>query len=131
MFLTTNFLNDLLDINDAYNTTQTKTTSKVNYYVSTTDTTQTITIALPGFQKSDIFMNTTNRTDRHSTLNVSAEISEDRLNSNPFLFNFKTKFAISNSFNLEEIKANMSDGILTITIPKNKIVDLSRTIQID
>ena len=131
MFLTTNFLNDLLDINDAYNTTQTKTTSKVNYYVSTTDTTQTITIALPGFQKSDIFMNTTNRTDRHSTLNVSAEISEDRLNSNSFLFNFKTKFAISNSFNLEEIKANMSDGILTITIPKNKIVDLSRTIQID
>lgn len=131
MFLTANLLNDLLDIDNSYRSSSTRSSAKANYYINATDTTQTITIALPGFQKSDIFMNTTNRTNRHSTLNVSAEISEDRLNSNPFLFNFKQKFAISSDYSLEGVKANMTDGILTITIPKSEVVDLSRTIQID
>ena len=114
-----------------YNSVLTRGNKSVTYYTDSSETNQTISLAVPGFSKSDIVMNTSARTHTHSTLNVTTNISEERLNDNPFLFNFRTKFAISRDYNLEAIKASMQDGILTITIPKGKVIDLSKTIHID
>lgn len=130
MFFTDSVWNDIFNL-DNYNSTLTRGNKTVRYYTDSSETDQTISLAVPGFSKSDIVMNTSARTHTHSTLNVSTNISEERLNDNPFLFNFRTKFAIANGYNLEAIKASMQDGILTIKIPKGEVVDLSRTIQID
>ena len=130
MFLTNSVWNDILNLEN-YNSVLTRGNKSVTYYTDSSETNQTISLAVPGFSKSDIVMDTSPRTHTHSTLNVATNISEERLNDNPFLFNFKTKFAISRDYNLEAIKASMQDGILTITIPKGEVVDLSRTIHID
>ena len=130
MFFTDSVWNDIFNLEN-YNSALTRGNKTVTYYTDSSETDQTISLAVPGFSKSDIVMNTSARTHTHSTLNVSTNISEERLNDNPFLFNFRTKFAISRDYNLEAIKASMQDGILTITIPKGEVVDLSRTITID
>ena len=130
MFFTDSVWNDIFNLEN-YNTALTRGNKTVTYYTDSSATDQTISLAVPGFSKSDIVMNTSARTHTHSTLNVSTNINEERLNDNPFLFNFRTKFAISRDYNLEAIKASMQDGILTITIPKGEVVDLSRTITID
>lgn len=130
MFFTDSVWNDIFNLEN-YNSALTRGNKTVTYYTDSSATDQTISLAVPGFSKSDIVMNTSARTHTHSTLNVSTNISEERLAENPFLFNFKTKFAISRDYNLEAIKASMQDGILTITIPKGEVVDLSRTIHID
>lgn len=130
MFFTDSVWNDIFNLEN-YNSALTRGNKTVSYYTDSSETDQTISLAVPGFSKSDIVMNTSARTHTHSTLNVSTNISEERLNDNPFLFNFRTKFAISRDYNLDAIKASMQDGILTITIPKGEVVDLSRTIHID
>ena len=130
MFFTDSVWNDIFNLEN-YNSALTRGNKTVTYYTDSSETDQTISLAVPGFSKSDIVMNTSARTHTHSTLNVSTNISEERLNDNPFLFNFRTKFAISRDYNLEAVKASMHDGILTITIPKGEVVDLSRTIHID
>jgi len=130
MFLTNSVWNDILNLEN-YNSVLTRGNKSVTYYTDSSETNQTISLAVPGFNKSDIVMNTSARTHTHSTLNVTTNISEERLNDNPFLFNFRTKFAISKGYNLEAIKASMQDGILTITIPKGEVIDLSKTIHID
>lgn len=130
MFFTDSVWNDIFNLEN-HNSALTRGNKTVTYYTDSSATDQTISLAVPGFSKSDIVMNTSARTHTHSTLNVSTNISEERLNDNPFLFNFRTKFAISRDYNLEAIKASMQDGILTITIPKGEVVDLSRTITID
>ena len=130
MFLTNSVWNDILNLEN-YNSVLTRGNKSVTYYTDSSETNQTISLAVPGFSKSDIVMNTSARTHTHSALNVTTNISEERLNDNPFLFNFRTKFAISKDYNLEAIKASMQDGILTITIPKGEVIDLSKTIHID
>ena len=130
MFLTDSIWNDILNLEN-YNSALTRRNKTVTYHTDSSERSQTISLAVPGFNKSDIIMDTTPRTHTHSTLNVSTNINEERLNDNPFLFNFRTKFAISREYDLEGVKANMQDGILTIVIPKAKVVDLSRKIQID
>lgn len=130
MRLTDNVWNDLFNLEN-YNSVLTRGSKNITYYTDSSDTEQTITLAVPGFQKSDVIMNTSTRSHTHTTLNIYTDISEERLSSNPFLFNFKTKFAISRDYSPEDIKASLTDGILTITIPKCERVDLSRAIQID
>lgn len=131
MFFTNSLVNDLLNIENNYSSPLSRGVKSVTYYTDSSESEQTITLAVPGFQKSDIKMNTSTSSRSHSVLNISSSISEDRIAENPFLFNFKTKFHIARGYNADSIKANMQDGILTITVPKCEVVDLNRTIQID
>ena len=131
MFFTNSLVNDLFNIENNYNSSLSRGSKNVTYYTSSTEKEQIITLAVPGFQKSDIHMNTSTTSRSSSVLNISSNISDERISENPFLFNFKTKFHIAKASNPDAIKANMQDGILTITIPKCEVVDLSRTIQID
>ena len=130
MFLTNSLMNDLLKIDSVYGSDYTKN-AKSTCYSSKSDTEYTLTLSVPGFKKSEIVLNTTATTHTHSALHVSTNITEDRLNECVYLYNFKTKFHIPRGYNAEDIKANMQDGILTISIPKSNVVDLSRTITID
>lgn len=128
MFLTNSLLNDFLNTDTLYNT---RKNSNITCYSDKTDTSYTLTLAVPGFQKTDISLETTTTTHTHTTLHLESNITEERLAESPFLFNFKTKFHIPRGYNTEEIIANLENGILTIDIPKSNVVDLSRTITID
>ena len=130
MRLTDSVLNDLFNY-QKHNSSFTRESKNIRYSFSSTDSTQIISLAVPGFQKSEIFMNTSPSSYSCNTLNISSNIDDQRLDSNPLLFNFNTKFRISKEYDTDGIKANMQDGILTITLPKREVVDVRRTIQID
>lgn len=130
MFFTNSLMSDLLNIDNNYGSSYTKN-NQVSCYSSKTDTEYTLTLAVPGFKKSDIILNTTAVTHTHSTLHVSTNLTDKRLNECAYLYNFKTKFHIPRGYNADDIKASMQDGILTISIPKSNVLDLNRTITID
>ena len=130
MFLTNSLMSDLLNIDNNYGSSYTKN-NQVSCYSSKTDTEYTLALAVPGFKKSDIVLNATAVTHTHSTLHVSTNLTDDRLNECAYLHNFKTKFHIPRGYNADDIKATMQDGILTISIPKSNVLDLNRTITID
>ena len=71
-----------------------------NYYIE---------MSLPGFTKKDLKINYEN-----NLLSVSSDI-EDK-----WKFKFNKTFKISQSINAEKIKADLNDGILKITIPKDE-----------
>ena len=130
MRLTDRVLNDLFNLEN-HNLSSTRESKNIRYTLSSTDSTQMISLAVPGFQKSEIVMNTSPSSYGCNALNISSTISEQRLDSNPLLFNFNTRFRISKEYDTDGIKANMQDGILTITLLKREVVDVSRTIKID
>lgn len=128
MFLTSNLLNDFLNTDYIHNT---RRNSNISCYTDKSDNSYTLTLAVPGFQKTDIVLNTIATSNTHTTLHLETNITEERLLNSPYLFNFKTKFHIPRGYNTDEITANLESGILTIDIPKSNVVDLSRTITID
>ena len=125
------FLTDILNTANHYNPYLDRKEKNVRYYFESTDTTQTISLVVPGFQKSDITINTSPSTYGCNALNISSNIDKQRLDNNPLLFNFNTKFRVSKEYDTDGISANMQDGILTIILPRKEVVDVSRTIQID
>lgn len=131
MFLTNSLMNDILNTTNHYNPYLNRNKKNVRYYFNSTDTTQTISLVVPGFQKSDIIINTSPSTYGCNALNISSDIDEQRLDDNPFLFDFNTTFRVSKEYDTDGIKANMQDGILKITLPKKEVVDVNKTIQID
>ena len=131
MFLTNSLMNDILNATNHYNPYLDRNKKNVSYYFKSTDTAQTISLVVPGFQKSDIIINTSPSTCGCNALNISSNIDEQRLNDNHLLFDFNTTFRVSKEYDTDGIKANMQDGILTITLPKKEVVDVNRTIQID
>ena len=131
MFLTNSLMSDILNTTNHYNPYLDRKKKNVRYYFKSTDTTQTISLVVPGFQKSDITINTSPSTYGCNALNISSDIDEQRLDNNPLLFNFNTTFRVSKEYDTDGIKANMQDGILKITLPKKEVVDVNKTIQID
>ena len=125
------FLTDILNTANHHNPYLNKKENNVRYYFKSTDDTQTISLVVPGFQKSDITINTSPSNYGCNTLNISSNIDKQRLDNNPLLFNFNTKFRVSKEYDTDGISANMQDGILTIILPRKEVVDVSRTIQID
>ena len=130
MFFTDRLMNDLLDTTNSYNSILDRKDKNIRYYFDSSDTTQQILLAVPGFQKSEIVVNTSPASYGCNILNISSNIDDHRIDSNPLLFNFSTKFRISKEYDTDGIKANIQDGILTITIPKSETVNVSKSIQI-
>lgn len=130
MRLTDSVWNELLNLENQ-NIASIRENKNIRYSFRSTDSTQTISLAVPGFKKSEIVMKTSPSSYGCNALNIFSNIDEQSLNDRPLLFNFNTKFRISKEYDTDGIKANMQDGILTITLPRREVVDVSRTIQID
>lgn len=86
--------------------------------------------ALAGFKKDDVSVNVEN-----NVLTVEGERkANDDLNYNrksTFYGKIKKSFALPEDVNLEKIDASFSDGILSIVIPKDEKLKLSKTIKIN
>ena len=88
-------------------------------------------LAIPGIEKKDVIINLEN-----NILTISSEKenkSEVDYSRKEFAFQtFKRSFSIPKSIDIEKIKANHKNGVLSINLPKNEEekVKLSREIKI-
>lgn len=79
-------------------------------------------LAAPGLQKEDFKVNLDN-----NVLTLSAEVNHEeetkneRFTRREFSYGqFRRSFSLPKTINLEEIKADYSNGILTVTLPKRE-----------
>ena len=85
---------------------------------------------MPGFRKEDI-----NILYDKGVLEVTAEKSEE-VEDTDYIYKERNYGKLSRTFSLgdiveEEIKANLTDGVLTITVPKKKEETSKKVINID
>lgn len=81
-----------------------------------------IYLALPGYSKKDIDIDVQGR-----TLTISAKIEKED-EKNPFRKSFTRKWILADDANTDEIVANMTDGLLSISFGKsfeNKKIKIS------
>ncbi len=81
-----------------------------------------IYLALPGYSKKDIDIDVQGR-----TLTISAKIEKED-EKNPFRKSFNRKWILADDANTDEITANMTDGLLSISFGKsseNKKIKIS------
>lgn len=102
--------------------------------VSETDQQFTLEVAVPGLKKEDI-----NLKIEDETLIISAakedkkEETKENYTRREFNFNkFERRFQLNETIDAENIKANFSDGILNIVLPKivEETKDMNRKIEI-
>lgn len=103
----TSIINELLNIDRAY--------QKETNLVKSSDDVYTVEFELPGFSKQDVKI-----TVADETLTVKAEKGEKKKPS--------YRVSLNNLVSLEDISSKMSDGLLTITMPKKEI---KKTISIE
>lgn len=96
----TSIINELLNIDRAY--------QKERNLVKSSDDVYTVEFELPGFSKQDVKI-----TVADETLTVKAEKGEKK--KPPY------RISLNNLVSLEDISSKMSDGLLTITMPKKEI----------
>ena len=91
-----------------------------------------INLVLPGISKKDIEINIneglltvkTSRNDEHDGASVKFHLKETTYGT------FERSFKLPENVKEDEIKANLKNGILSISIPKDKEKPLKRTIAI-
>jgi len=100
--------------------------------VSENDNEYAIEISAPGLKKEDIKIELEN-----DILKISSEVEDDKEEKNDGYYrrefhksNFERNFTIPKSVNREEISASMTDGILTVSIPKIKEEKKTESIKI-
>lgn len=71
-----------------------------------------VRIPLPGFTKDVIAVEA-----EHDVITVSCEKPHEK---NPFQFKFKRQFRAGDNYDVESAKAELADGVLTITVPMKK-----------
>tara|TARA_R110000772_G_scaffold131639_1_gene239871 strand:+ start:2495 stop:2815 length:321 start_codon:yes stop_codon:yes gene_type:complete len=96
----TSIINELLNIDRAY--------QKETNLVKSSDDVYTVEFELPGFSKEDVKITVTDE-----TLTIKAEKGEKK--KPPY------RVSLNNLVSLEDISSKMSDGLLTITMPKKEI----------
>jgi HSP20 family protein len=101
-------------------------TIPARYYVPTTDIFETedalvVAMEIPGVEKKDIEINLEN-----DTLRVEAQIDYSKYDGLEPLYaeynvgHFARSFALSNKIDQQEISAELTDGVLTLTLKKAK-----------
>ena len=119
MFYTTNTLNDLFkDLNTIFeysdypkNNYNRRLNSTINYNTETDDSGVTLTMEIPGYNKSLIDV-----TVEGKTLVVEGKSNSGNLDG------FKDKFSLGDKFDGEDVEALIVDGILTVSIPYKESV---------
>jgi HSP20 family protein len=93
----------------------------------------TIELAAPGLKKDDFKINLENR-----VLSISKESEEkkeevkDNYTRREFVYNsFSRSFRLPKSILEDKIKADYKDGVLTISLPKDEKVTLTREISVN
>ena len=69
----------------------------------------TVQIPLPGFNKEVIAVET-----EDDIITVSCEKPKE---NNPFQFKFKKQFRVAEDYDADSAKAELADGVLTISVP--------------
>ena len=95
----TSIINELLNIDRAYQNTN---------LVKSSDDVYTVEFELPGFSKKDLKITVSDQ-----VLTVKAEKGDRK--KQPY------RVSLNNLVSLEDISSKMSDGLLTITMPKKEI----------
>tara|TARA_B110000285_G_scaffold204983_1_gene242374 strand:+ start:1042 stop:1362 length:321 start_codon:yes stop_codon:yes gene_type:complete len=96
----TSIINELLNIDRAY--------QKETNLVKSSDDVYTVEFELPGFSREDVKI-----TVADETLTVKAEKGEKKKPA--------YRVSLNNLVSLEDISSKMSEGLLTITMPKKEI----------
>jgi len=96
------------------------TSPKVN--IQESDEGYTLSIAVPGYKKSDFIIDLENE-----TLTISAELKTEEnkkdihYSRKEFEYtSFKRSFTLPETIEVDKIEANYTDGILSLTIPKKE-----------
>ncbi len=88
-----------------------------------------VDFALAGFKKEDVSLNIDNNIlSIEGERKVNDDIKYNRKNT--FHGHFKKSFSLPENINLEKIDASFNDGILSIKIPKDEKLKLSKQIKI-
>ena len=113
-FLGKDFLSDFFD------SSVNKTVPEVN--VLENNDAFTIEVAAPGLEKKDFKIDLNNRVLTISSEREAKQIDEkEKYVRREFSYNsFQRSFGLPDSVDLDKIKANHTDGILTIEIPKRE-----------
>jgi HSP20 family protein len=100
--------------------------------ISENDNEYTIEVSAPGFKKEDIKIELEN-----DVLKISSEIENKKEEKNEgysrkefYKSSFSRHFTIPNAVKKDGISASMKDGILMVTIPKNKTEKKSENLKI-
>lgn len=105
------FLNNVFDVYAMPNFSSDFTYTKDEYHVTADDKQYTIEIAMPGISKSNLKVNI-----EDNTLTVEA-VSTSK---SKIARNIKKSWYVEETVDISSITAKLEDGLLTITIPKNK-----------
>lgn len=88
-----------------------------------------VDFALAGFKKEDVSLNIDNNIlSIEGERKANDDIKYNRKNT--FYGHFKKSFTLPENIESEKIDASFNDGILSITIPKNEKLKLSKQIKI-
>jgi len=124
MSLFDNFFNDSL-----FNWDLPARTTSIDYDVIEKDEEYVLDLMLPGFKKEDVSINVENNIMTiEGERKVQEETKYNRKGS--FYGHFKKSFTLPEDVLADNIDASYKDGILSLEIPKNEKMKLSKTIEI-
>ena len=105
------------------------TTISPNHDIIEKDNEYLVDFALAGFKREDVRLNVE---DNILTIEGERKVNEDTKynRKGTFYGQFKKSFTLPDNVNTENIDASFTDGILSVTIPKDEKLKLSKTIEI-
>lgn len=92
--------------------------------INPSDSEWTIEMELPGFTEQEVDVSLEN-----NVLTISAEHAKEK-NRTKFYSSFKRSWRLADDINVDEVKASLKHGVLTVSLPKKELESTKRVINL-